>query len=325
MNPSDDSDTPETLVEAIRHFADPEVTFQFVKQMRWPDGVVKCPRCQSEKVGFISTRRSWECKCCTSKKQFSVRTGTIFEDSLLPLDKWLVAIWMLANSKNGISSYEVARGLGITQKSAWFMLQRIRLAMQTGTFLKFKGQVEVDETLIGGKARNMHKAVKNRRMPNGGTGSVGKEVVMGLLERSGKDRKSQVRALHVPSQRRHTLDAKVREHVEKQSEVFTDSLASYDKLSSEFQHQFINHAESYVDGQVHTNGMENFWSLLKRSIKGTYVSIEPFHLFRYLDEQVFRFNKRGYKDHERFRQVLAATQGRKLTYKHLTGREIAPT
>lgn len=259
---SDTSDTPQTLMEAIRHFSQPDVAFHFVVGLRWPNGV-KCPRCESPNVTFISTRKTWECKCCTEKKQFSVKTGTIFEESPLPLDKWLAAIWLLANAKNGVSSYEVHRSLGVTQKTAWFMLQRIRLAMQTGTFLKFKGQVEVDETFIGGKARNMHKEARERKIK--GTGGAGKAVVLGFLERRKEDRHSQVRTIHVPGQRRATLHPKVQENVEAGSEVFTDALASYRELSPEFRHQFIDHAERYVDGQVHTNGMENFWSLLKRS------------------------------------------------------------
>ncbi len=319
-----DTGTPQTLVEAIRYFSDPAVSFNFVKQMRWPDGVVKCPRCHSEKVGFIATRRSWECKCCKTQRQFSIKTGTIFEDSPLTLDKWLATIWMLANCKNGVSSYEVSRAIGVTQKSAWFMLQRVRLAMQTGTFLKFKGQVEVDETYIGGAARFMHKDAKKRKL-NGGKGSAGKQIVQGLLERTAKERKSQIRVMHVQDSSVPSLDGNVRAHVEKGSDVFSDAHSSYVHLKPDFAHQFVDHAERYVDGQVHVNGMENFWSLLKRGIKGTYVSVEPFHLFRYLDEQVFRFNKRGTDDAGRFAQVVAGVGGKRLTYRQLTGRQDAPT
>jgi transposase-like protein len=241
-----------------------------------------------------------------------VKVGTIMEDNLIPLSKWLAAFWLLANAKNGVSSYEIHRSIGITQKSAWFVLQRIRLAMQTGTFLKFKGQVEADETFIGGKARFMHKDRKERR--GKGTGGVGKEVVLGFLERRGKDGHSVVRPIHVNGQSRATIEPKVREHVEKGSELFTDSLSSYSELTPEFRHQFVDHAERYVDGQVHTNGLENFWPLLKRSIKGTYVSVEPFHLFRYLDEQAFRFNRRGLNDGERFNRVCEGMTGKRLTY-----------
>lgn len=248
-----------------------------------------------------------------------MRVGTIMEDSQIPLPKWLAVFWLLANAKNGISSYEVARSIGVTQKSAWFLLQRVRLAMQTGTFLKFKGQVEADETFIGGKARFMHKERKERR--GKGTGGVGKEVVLGFLERRGKDGHSVVRPMHISGQSRAVIEPKVREHVEKGSELFTDSLASYSELTPEFRHQFVDHAERYVDGQVHTNGLENFWSLLKRSIKGTYVSVEPFHLFRYLDEQAFRFNGRKLDDGERFNRVCENISGKRLTYSRLIGKE----
>lgn len=314
-----DTDTPQTLMEAIRFFGEGDNAFDFIVQMRWPDGQVKCPRCESPKVGFIATRKTWECRCCAQKKQFSVKTGTIFEDSLVPLDKWLAGIWLIANAKNGVSSHEIHRSLGVTQKTAWFMLQRIRLAMQTGTFLKFKGQVEVDETFIGGKARYMHKGVKKRRLGEGGKGSAGKEIVMGLLERGGD-----IRVLHIPDSRKPTLDGHVRRNVESGSEVFSDAHDGYKDLKPEFLHQFVDHAERYVDGQVHTNGLENFWSLLKRSIKGTYVAVEPFHLFRYLDEQVFRFNNRRITDGERFVKLVSCISGKKLTYAHLTGRDTAP-
>ena len=307
---------PTTLMGAIRHFAQPDVAFNFMVGLRWPNGV-RCPRCQSDKHTFISTRKTWECKCCTEKKQFSVKTGTIFEESPLPLDKWWAAIWMIANAKNGISSYEVHRAIGVTQKTAWFMLQRIRLAMQTGTFEKMKGTVEVDETFIGGLARNMHTARNKRR--GHGTGGVGKSVVVGLLERGGEV--SQVKAIHVPNRRRYMVEAKVRENVQKGSEVFTDNLPSYNELSPDFIHDFVDHAEAYVRGNVHTNGLENFWSLLKRTLKGTYVSVDPVHLFRYLDEQVFRFNNRKIDDAGRFLLAAFSIVGKRLTYDQLTAAE----
>lgn len=306
---------PETLVEAIRYFSEPDVAFNFMVELRWPNGV-KCPRCGSEAVRPIATRKTWECKCCTEKKQFSVRVGTIFEDSPLPFEKWLATIWLIANAKNGISSYEVHRAIKVTQKTAWFMLQRIRLAMQTGTFEKMKGEVEDDETLIGGKARFMHKS-RNERRGAGRTGSVGKSIVVGLLDRSGPV--SQVKAVHIPSNRRRVLELEVQKNVEKGSHVYTDALESYDQLGRDYAHEFINHAEAYVRGSVHTNGLENFWSLLKRTLKGTYVSVDPVHLFRYLDEQVFRFNERKDNDAGRFAKVAGAVIGKRLTYQQLIG------
>jgi transposase-like protein len=309
---------PQTLLDAIRHFQDPKVVFDFMVGLRWPDGV-KCPRCQSQDVRFISTRKIWECKCCKEKKQFSVRVGTIFEDSALPLDKWLAALWMIANDKNGISSYEVHRAIGVTQKTAWFMLHRIRLAMQSGTFEKLSGTVEADETYVGGRVRNMH--AWRKRQGGRGTGGKGKAIVMGILERGSGEHASKVKTKHIRNAKRHSVQDEIRECVASGSTVFTDSLRSYNGLDRDYLHQVINHAESYVRGNVHTNGMENFWSLLKRAIKGTYVSVEPFHLFRYLDEQVFRYNFRKGTDATRFMEVVKSIIGRRLTYAELIGRK----
>lgn len=301
---------PETLLQAVIHFSKPDKAFEFMRDLRWPQGV-KCPRCSSDKLTFISTRKTWECKCCTEKKQFSVKTGTIFEDSPLPLAKWLATIWMIANAKNGISSYEVHRAIGVTQKTAWFMLQRIRLAMQTGTFDKLKGDVEADETYIGGRSKFMHASRRKRGIK--GVPYYGKSVVMGLLERDGT-----VIAKQIQNNRRVTVQAEVRKHVEPGANVYTDALLSYDGLNHDYVHAVVDHAIAYVDGQIHTNGLENFWSLLKRMLKGTYVSVDPVHLFRYLDEQVFRYNRRKLDDAGRFLLVAMATIGRRITYAQLT-------
>jgi transposase-like protein len=302
---------PKTLQEAIMFFADPETCTTFMAQLRWPDGVT-CPACDGQAVSYLSTRRMWKCKNKECRKQFSVKVGTIMEDSPIGLDKWLAAIWLIANAKNGISSCEIHRALGITQKSAWFLLHRIRLAMQSGTFQKLSGQVEVDETYIGGLARNMHRSDRGRKIQ--GTGGKGKVAVMGLLERDGK-----VRAKVIDDATQATLHGEVKRQVEKGAELFTDGWKGYSGLHAEYIHQVIDHAEKYVDGQIHTNGIENFWSLLKRGIKGTYVSVEPFHLFRYLDEQTFRFNTRKGKDADRFIQTVKSVAGRRLTYDELTG------
>lgn len=306
---------PRTLLEAVTYFSDQDTCLDFMLQLRWPDGV-SCPTCGRTDVRFISTRKLWECKSKHPRRQFSIKVGTIFEDSALGMDKWLPVVWLITNCKNGISSYEVARDLGVTQKTAWFMLQRVRLAMQIGSLQKISGEVEVDETYIGGKARFMHK--DKRKLKITGTGGMGKVAVMGLLERHGEGGHSTVKAKVVPNVRKKTMAPEVRQHVEAGSEVFTDSLMSYADLGAEYVHGVINHAEKYVEGKIHTNGMENFWSLLKRSLKGTYVSVEPFHLFRYLDEQTFRFNNRKMTDGERFLAVAANTVGRRLTYAELT-------
>jgi transposase-like protein len=312
---------PETLVDAIRYFSDPDKCLAFMVELRWPDGVT-CPTCWGRDVSFISTRRVWTCRETHPRKQFSAKVGTIFEDSPIGLDKWFAAMWMIASAKNGVSSYEVARALGITQKSAWFVMHRIRLAMQTGTFDKLSGEVEVDETFIGGKARFMHKAKRDAKIT--GTGGKDKSAVMGLLERHGPQGHSRVKLKHVPNVRRKTLAPEVRKHVAPGATVYSDALKSYEGLSDAFTHKVIDHAESYAEGQVHTNGMENFWSLLKRCIKGTYVSVEPFHLFRYLDEQALRFNTRKAKDGDRFAEILRSVVGKRLTYNGLTGKGMLP-
>jgi len=312
---------PETLQEAIQFFGDEENAFEFMVRLRWQD-TVACPRCGSEEVRFISTRKIWECKGCKVKKQFSVRVGTIFEDSPIKLGKWWSAIWLISNAKNGISSCELHRALGVTQKTAWFMLQRIRLAMQNGSVMKMGAngrQVEVDETFIGGKARNMHKDVKKRRGIK--TGGASMTPVQGLLERTTAKRASRVILQAVETRKRPELQGNIRKYVLKGSEVHTDELRAYNGLEEEFTHNVINHAECYAKGHVHVNGMENFWSLLKRSIRGTYVSVEPFHLFRYLDEQAFRFNERKDNDCGRFLKAAAGVIGKGLRYAALIGQE----
>ncbi len=303
---------PTNLLEAVRYFSDLDIATDFVAKMRWPNGPV-CPRCEGTEHSYITTRRLWKCKSC--KRQFSVKVGTIFEDSALGLDKWLPAVWLIANSKNGISSHELGRALGTTQKSAWFMLHRIRLAMQTGTFEKFSGIVEVDETYIGGKARNMHKAERARKIT--GTGVKDKAKVLGMIERGGM-----VRAEVITDIKRSTLQGRVHDSVEIGASVFTDALPSYSGLDRDYDHRTVDHAERYVDGQVHTNHMENFWALFKRGLHGTYISVEPFHLFRYLDERVFAFNLRELNDLSRFQTAVGSVAGRRLTYAKLTGHSV---
>lgn len=308
----DTSTGPKTLLEAVAYFADPQVAHDFFVAQRWPDGVT-CPTCGSRSVAYMPEYRRWVCHEKHERRQFSAKVGSIFEDSPLGFDKWLPAMWMVLNCKNGVSSYEIGRALGITQKSAWHMLHRLRLVMQTGTFSKLAGDVEVDETFIGGRARFMHKGKRQMK----GTGMVGKTAVMGLLERNAPDRKSRVRVKVIPSTKKRELQAEVRANVEPGTNVYTDALASYDGLAAEYTHQVIDHAESYVRGKVHTNGLENFWSLLKRAIKGTYVNVEPFHLFRYLDEEAFRFNERGGNDGSRFLKAIRSATGKRLMYKAL--------
>lgn len=307
---------PRTLVEAIRHFADPDVTLAIMVELRWPNGVC-CPTCGRTDVRFIATRRVWECKEKHPKRQFSAKVGTIFEDSPLSLDKWFSAIWMIANCKNGVSSYEIHRAIGVTQKTAWFMLHRIRLAMETGSFLKGSGPAEADETFIGGLAKNMHKTRRAEVIT--GTGGTGKAVVMGVLRRTDDTGASKVTAKHIPDTTAPTLHAVVKAAVEPGSELFTDTHKGYRGLSADYIHQTVDHSIEYVHDNIHTNGLENFWSLFKRTVKGTYVSIAPYHLDAYVVEQTYRFNERKDNDGGRFRKVLGSVSGKRITYKGLTG------
>lgn len=314
---------PTTLIEAVRYFEDEDAAIEFLADIRWPDGEQVCAKCGA--VGehyYLAKQRRWKCREC--RQQFSIKVNTVFGESPVKLSQWLPAVWMLANCKNGISSYELSRALGVTQKTAWFMLQRIRFAMQMEDDAKLCGDVEVDETYIGGKARNMHLHERRRRIKGRGRGA-GKDAVLGLLERESPDKQnSTVRLRHLKGDvERAPLPDMVRAEVKAGSAVFTDAYKPYWGLKSDFDHKFVDHAECYVKENVHTNGLENFWSLLKRSIKGTYVSVEPFHLFRYLDEQAFRFNNRRQNDGERFIGVLRFILGKRLTYAELTGQELA--
>lgn len=306
-------ETPKTLAEAVVYFANPDNSLKYLAEKRWPNGV-ECPYCGTKEPMFLSTRRIWKCRATDCRKQFSVKIGTILNESPIPLEKWLTAMWLVANCRNGISSCEVARDLGLTQKSAWFMLHRIRESMQDKSSTKLSGNVEVDESFIGGKARNMHKSRRERAIT--GTGGTDKAIALGMVERGGR-----VRTFAVPTRRKHELHRHVRENVQAGSALFSDSLQSYSGLSSEYRHAVVDHAVEYANGNVHTNTMENFWSLVKRQLHGTYISVEPFHLFRYLDEQSFRYNGRKMTDAERFAVVCSQVAGRRLTWDRLTGKD----
>jgi transposase-like protein len=316
-------DQVKTLQQAIRYFSDENVCIDAVANLRWPDGVPTCPKCIGKDHYYLATQKRWKCKKCG--RQFSVKVGTIFEDSPIPLDKWLTALWMLINCKNGVSSYEIAKDLGITQKSAWFVLHRLRFALRDRSLTKLgggSGPVEVDETYIGGNLQNMHKEKRARYAIKGG--NKGKTIVQGMLDRDAR----KVRAQVVPNVKRETLQNQVLDAIKFGTTVYTDDAVGYENgLQRRFVHEVVNHTNEYVRGQVHTQGIENFWSLLKRTLRGTYVAVEPFHLDRYLDEQVFRYNYRkgedGKKltDAQRFNAALPGIAGRRLTFKELTGKD----
>lgn len=324
-------DNPKTLLQAIQYFSDEQLCIDTVAEMRWPNGP-KCPECWTEKPYYIKTQKRWKCREC--RIQFSVKRGSIFEDSPIALSKWLPALWLIVNCKNGVSSHELGRSLGVTQKTAWFMLQRLRLVLKAKNLgTKFGsnggGEVEVDESFVGGKLKNMHR--KRANMLNSiravadsteyMTRYANKTAVMGILDRESR----QVRAKVIPNVKRETLQNEILGNVKFGSSIYTDQAVGYDTLKRRYIHDTVNHAETYVKGRVHTNGLENFWSLMKRNLAGTYVAVEPFHLDRYLDEQMFRFNNRATKDNplndsDRFYLALSQAANHRLTYAELTGK-----
>ena len=231
---------PKTLQEAVKYFAEPENCMKWLVAKRWPDGVPMCPTCGRGDATYLPAIQKWQCKSAHKSRQFSARVGTIFEDSPIPLEKWLVALWMVCNCKNGISSHEIHRTIGVTQKSAWFMLHRIRLAIQSGSIMKIGGSgspVEIDETYIGGKMRNMHKDRKVR-FQMGGRNNGNKSIIMGMLERGGN-----VRTMIFPTTYREKkmMHAAIHENVSAGSQVMTDEFVNYQGLSPEYVHEVINH------------------------------------------------------------------------------------
>jgi transposase-like protein len=326
------SHAPKTLQDAILHFSNFDNCREFMTSVRWLDDVVRCPTCGSERVTYLANARLYKCNEKHPRQKFSLKVGTIFEDSPIALEKWLPAVWMICNDKKGVSSYELHRALGVTQKTAWFMLHRIRMAMQSGSFVKMGGpgsEFEVDETFVGGKGKNMHKAKKIRiqkartEIPNWkATAPIpGKTAVMGILDR--EERK--VRVSVIPDVKRTTLQTAILANVKHGSAIYTDEAVAYDSLAKDYIHETVNHMDEYVRGKVHTNGLENFWSLLKRGLNGTYVAVEPYHLFRYVDEQAFRYNNRATKDNplndsDRFMLAMSQIVDKRLTYAGLTGK-----
>jgi hypothetical protein len=308
-------DSPKTLLEAVQYFSDAENCRQFMIAVRWADGIVKCPHCGSEKVTYLEKAKLYRCYGKHPKQKFSLKVGTVFEDSPIGLEKWLPASWLLSNCKNGISSYELSKAIGVTQKSAWFMLHRIRVAMKEEHGDQTLGgnwsnPVEVDETFVGGKAKNKHLGQRKQEER--------KAIVMGMLDRKTR----QIRAKVIPDVKRETLQNEILSHIGFNAYVFTDGHVGYEKLSEykNFTHQTVNHINEYVNGRVHTQGIENFWSLLKRGLTGTYVAVEPFHMDAYVDEQVFRYNNRKQSDSRRFEKVLSRVAGKRLTYAEVTGK-----
>lgn len=303
---------PKTLQEAVKAFANERFCIDIIAAMRWTDGKAVCPKCQQTNNHFMEARKVWQCKNKECKKQFSVKVGTIFEDSAIALEKWLIAGWLIVNAKNGISSYELGRALGITQKSAWFVNHRLRQAMTVGSIEKLSGEIECDETYVGGKSKNMQvKKCKELQMTRGYKQKTG---VFGMVQRGGKVKAHVIKLADTP-----TLLGSIAKNVEAGSTVMTDDHGGYRNMTEEYRHEVVNHAVEYVRGNIHTNSIENFWSLLKRTIKGTYISVSPAHLQKYVEEQMFRYNERHENDQVRFVRMLESISGKRLTHSQLIG------
>jgi len=313
--------TPKSLLEAINYFSDDAKCVEFLEKFLWADGKPHCPNCGSDNVSKLNFRPAYRCREKGCMKSFSLKSVSIMNHSPLPITKWVPAIWFVINHKNGVSSCEVGRALGITQKSAWHLCHRIRKVVSNGTYTKMTGVVEADETFLGMKARNMHASQKERYYMASGKPSAyrNKTVIMGMVER-GKE----VRAKVVDNQRRTNLMPELFENVAEGATIYTDKLRSYDTLHKFYTHDTIDHAKGeYVRDEIHVNTMESFWSLFKRSVKGTYIRIASFHTDRYLDEQSFRFNYRNLDDAGRFEMAVSKIYGKRLPYAVLTGKVAA--
>jgi transposase-like protein len=291
-----------SLTQLLKHYSDETVCRAYLVKQRWEDGKPKCPYCGWDKVYNIEGGKRYKCANNTCYKKFSVTVGTIFESSNIPLNLWFAAVYLSSAHKKGISSLQLGRDIGVSQKTAWFMLHRIRKAFSTHAPNMLHDIVQVDETYVGGKNKNRHSDKKK----DGGQGGSGKTIVMGLMQKHGK-----VMNFIIPDIHSATLLPIIKDNVSKGAIVVTDELRGYAPMSSDYKHVSVNHGgNEYVRGAFDTNSMEGYWSLLKRGLLGIYHSVSPKHLHRYCDEFSYRFNSRGMMDNERFILTLQKVEGR---------------
>lgn len=297
----------DSLFDLFEAFPDEQSCIDHLKAIRWRDGAF-CPHCGGTKVYEFSDRKTFKCGDC--RQRFSVKVGTIFQDTKLPLRKWFMAIWLITSHKKGIASTQLAKDLKITQKSAWFVLHRLRHAARTKSFnAPLNGTVESDETFVGGREKNKHA---HKRI-EGAKGGAGKTVVFGMLERDGD-----LRAGVIGDLKAKTIQSVIRQHVAPGATVMTDEHPSYVGLDGDFNHHAVNHtAREFVRHYtIHTNGIESVWALLKRQIIGIHHWVSPKHLDRYVAEMAWRFNRRDMAESDRMNALFGCVEGR-LTYKAL--------
>ncbi|QEC67249.1 IS1595 family transposase [Panacibacter ginsenosidivorans] len=304
------------LHELIATMPDDATCRKFLAESRWQDGKAICPYCGYGKCYVIENGKRYKCGSSACYKKFSVTVGTVFEASNIPLNKWFMACYLVTAHKKGISSYQLARDIGVSQKASWFMIHRLRELMRDKEPVELNNTCEIDEVWIGGKMKNKHKSIRNKAHVENRSHTENKTGVMGLLERENKV------VFKVIDSSKDTLKGMVRKHVNKDAVVITDSLISYKGLDKEYKlHEVVNHLQDeFVKGQYHTNSIEGAFSLLKRGIIGIYHQVSVKHLERYCDEFAFRYNSRKMKDADRFRMSLGQVEGR-LDYKTLTGKK----